>query len=476
MADKGKESIDRVLLANVIQEQYGDLEMGEKTARNLELLRKDSTFSLTTGHQLVLFGGPLFTVYKVMTVIKLAEQLSNQYPDNQVVPVFWIHTEDHDFEEINHYFTNYGQKHTYQGAFQTKVGSHILEESIREYWPEGFDAALHAAYQPGRSLADATRRFFHRLFDRFGLLMLDPDDVRLKARFREVVEGEFEKQTAFQAVNQTSDSLTAAGYPAQIHPREINLFYMDAEGRDRLVAENGHYEVNGRDLTFQPAEMQALIQDHPERFSPNVSLRPLYQEMILPNLAYTGGWGELSYWLQLKGVFEYYGVNFPLLLPRFSATVLPVSAKEEWASMGFSPEDLKRPLHQLYKTYMPKLWDDSEFSRMEEAILTQVEALRDHIHGEISDTLSRSADALRQKNLNFLANLRKKAQRVMRHKHPAPFKAIEAFKRTYQPDGQVQERVWSLATISQWQSPDAFLDNLYDHCEPLSLEPAWLWV
>lgn len=470
IADKSRENIDRETLAAVIREQYGTLPLGEAVEQRLEQLRQPNAFTLTTGHQLVLFGGPLFTVYKVMHVIRLAEELAQQHSAHHFVPVFWIHTEDHDYQEINHYYQDFAEKQVYPGTFRTQVGTHVLEDSIRALWPEHFAAELRQAFQPGRTLAEAFRAFFHLLFKDYGLLILDADDARLKAQFTAVMRQEVDTHVASHLVSETSAQLKQAGYPQQITPREINLFYLDQEGRDRLVSHNGHFQVKGRDLRFSPQELQHLLHDSPERFSPNVSLRPLYQEMILPNLAYVGGWGELSYWLQLKGVFDHFGVNFPLLLPRFSATVFPSEHLADWQSFGFKPSDIRQNLFDLYRQYMPQVWDQAQFDQLEADILAQIEQLRGYIEQGISPTLARSADALATKNRRYLENLRKKAHRVLRHRQPEPFRKIEAIKMAIQPDGLVQERVWSLPTIAQWCTPHDFLAQVHTHCQPLQFE------
>ncbi len=466
--DRSQHQPNRQALYEVLMDQYRGLEMGTAVQQNIERLRSPHTFTLTTGHQLVLFGGPLFTVYKIVSTIRLAEELAKAHPEHQFVPLFWIHTEDHDFEEINHYYTHFGEKHTYPGAFQGKVGDHVLESAIQACWPAHFPRELQQAYLPGRDLATATRHFFHTLFRDYGLVILDADDARLKQQFQDVIQADIEQHVASERVQATSVALKKAGYRTQINPREINFFYLDQQGRDRLVTNHGHVQVAGRDGQFSPEEMRQLVMDHPERFSPNVSLRPLYQEMILPNLAYFGGWGELSYWLQLKGVFDHFGVNFPLVLPRFSATVLPQDWLRQWEAMGFSGPEVRKGLHQLYQQYMPQVWDSERFDQIEARILEEVEVLRQYIEEELSPTLARSADALRTKNLNYLSNLRKKAHRVMRHRQPEPFAHIEALKLQVQPDGQVQERVWSLATVARWKDLPTFLHQVHQACQPLN--------
>ncbi|MDX1908858.1 MAG: bacillithiol biosynthesis cysteine-adding enzyme BshC [Bacteroidia bacterium] len=464
---------DRNILREVIRYQYRDLPPHEAVTRNIQLLGEPDTYTVTTGHQLVIFGGPLFTIYKVMSVIRLAEQLTARHPDTPVVPVFWIHTEDHDYEEINHYYDARHRKVTYPGQFNSAVGWHRLTEAIRSIAPAHLGPALLDAYTPGRSLADATRRFFHTLFGEYGLVILDADHPLLKHQFRGVMEQELTTGFSNEAVQETSARMSAAGYPLQIHPRPINLFLMDHAGRSRLERFGVNYSRVDTGEVITRETLMDLLLDHPEHFSPNVCLRPLYQEMILPNLAYIGGWGEISYWFQLRGVFEAAGVPFPLVLPRFSATVFPSHERSTWESLGLQVGDIQRTLPQLYQEYLPKVWDDTTLHTLEADILDQVARLEAYINQDISPTLARSANALHTKTRRYLENLHHKAGKVMRHRHAAPFQTLAEIKAAVQPDGLVQERTWGLSSMP-FMTPDEFLRLVYTHCDPLNFTHAYL--
>ena len=464
--NKAKEDIDRKLLQEVIRDQYKGLPEFDLVNKHIDLLGKKNTFTVTTGHQLVMFGGPLFTTYKVLSTIKLAKDLSEQFPEYNVVPIFWIHTEDHDFEEINHFYTSFAEKRTYQGQFQSKVGNHILEESILDIAPEHFAENLKKCFRPGISLASAYREFMHQLFGPYGVVMLDADDARLKSRFSKVISEEIHNSVAFNQVNQTSSNLSTAGYKLQIAPREINLFYLDQDGRNRIVANDSGFEAVDRNIKWTTPEIDELISNHPEHISPNVSLRPLYQEFILPNLTYFGGWGELSYWLQLKGVFDHFNVNFPLLLPRMSATLFTREQMDAWTNMGFQPTDLSHSVHELYRKYMTNIWDSSEYQQLRQSITAEIEKLRAYTESQIAETLSRSVDAQKTKMTNFFGNFEKKIHRVIRSSNPAPFKEIDKVKNQIQPDRMVQERVLSLGAFANFQ-PEEIISAAWNNCSPL---------
>ncbi len=468
MADKKFFQEKRKLLHASLLEQYEGYELPDLLRDNIDALLNDNSYTLTTGHQLGLMGGPLFTVYKVLSIIRLSEKLNQKFPQKRVIPVFWIHTEDHDFEEINHFYEDFGRKHTYRGDFASATGLHRLEPEIRSLIPDNFGENLRQAWQEGASMAQAYRQFFHELMGKYGLVILDAAQPSLKAIFSPIFEKEVFHQISFRAVQEQSESLEAAGYKLQVHPREINLFYLDEKGRNRIEEAEGGFRVLDRDMFWEKEEMRKLLWERPEQFSPNVSLRPLYQESILPNLAYIGGWGELSYWMQLKGVFEAVGENFPLLLPRFSATLFPELLWQEWRDLGLEAEDIRKSRAEIFKEYTPRLWDGSSFLARQEEILDSIVELKHYIHGEISKTLSRSAEALEVKTRHFIENLHKKADRVIRHKHSKVFDRIHEIKAEVNPDQAVQERVWSLAALHG--SPDEFVEWLKPQCDPLLLE------
>lgn len=471
LADKGRDQIDRELLQRVIKEQYQGLELGEKVAHHIELLGQPHTFTVTTGHQLVLWGGPMFTTYKVLHTLRLAEDLTRRFPQSPVVPIFWIHTEDHDFEEINHYYGDFFHKHTYQATCRGQVGDHLLTQEILRCCPPHFEQRLRQCYTPGTAMRDAFRCFIHELFGPYGIVMLDASDPRLKAVFSRVIREELQAQRSHSLIHATSAALESQGYSAQITPREINFFYVAEEIRNRIVRQGDHFQVLDTSLEFSMSQMMDLVTEHPERFSPNVSLRPLYQESILPNLAYIGGWGELSYWLQLKGVFEHYQVNFPALLPRFSATLLRESEAQALRGLGFEPVDVVQDLHTLYQSILPRIWQDDELAGHEAALRVAFDQMAAYIH-TLSDTLPRSVIGQKVKTEKFLAHQRNKILKVLKTQHP-DFYRLRELKHSIQADGMVQERVLGLPSFPDI-SPESLIRQIWAAVRPLPKEKAWI--
>lgn len=340
----------RTALVNTLKTQYKSLEPSELTIQNIENLQLQNTFTITTGHQLNLFTGPLYFLYKISSTINLTQQLKETYPEYNFVPIYWMASEDHDFEEIN-YFNFKGKKmqwHTNQtgavGHFNTD-GLEAVFKAISAEFGEGKHAEqlktwFKNAYLNHTNLADATRYLANQLFGEYGLVVLDSDHKDLKRLFIPNIEKEVLEQTAFKTVTETNTKLEDLGLKIQVNPREINFFYIKDGLRERIVFEDNVFKINNTTIAWSKNELLKHLKEFPERFSPNVIMRPLYQEVILPNLCYIGGGGELIYWLQLKSNFEAQNVTFPMLLLRNSVVVKTKKQANKLEALNISNLDL----------------------------------------------------------------------------------------------------------------------------------------
>lgn len=457
----------RKSLVKHLLSQYQSVPESPEVMNNIRLLEKENTYTITTGHQLCLFGGPLFTLYKVLSVVNLTEKLREKYPDFHFVPVFWIHGEDHDFEEINHYYTDYQTRKTYNGHFHGNTGKHIINESMLSMIPEYFSHELKQAYTPGTSWENAYFRFFHALLQSFGVVILNADSPELKRHFQPVIEKELTEHSAFQSINTANTLLKEAGYTPQIVPREINLFYMETHGRNRIEWDerNQQYLVKNTTLTFSKEAMLKEVSKHPEKFSPNVCLRPVYQELILPNLTYIGGWAEVSYWLQLQSCFDILNVPFPLILPRVSATLWTSENLEKWESLNLSPGDVRSSPEKTEMKVLSSVWDDSSWKSEVININAQLSHLQDYITSE-SSVLSETTRGLSRKMAYYLKKAEKKLIRQKKIQYHHLFSAIREVRNRIQPEGLVQERVLSMAAFP-FIAPELLVHILKPYCDPL---------
>ena len=319
--DKSHLDPSRKVLVNVLKTQYEGINTSGLTTKHIESLKSKKTFTITTGHQLNLFTGPLYFLYKIISTINLTKQLKEAYPNYNFVPIFWMASEDHDFEEIN-YFNFKGKKVQWNskqtgsvGHFNTEGLEAVFDVVSAEFGPGKYAEQLKVwfknAYLNYDNLADATRYLANELFGEHGLVILDSDHTDLKRLFIPNIEKELVEQTAFKHVSKTNKQLEELGLKIQVNPREINFFYINADLRERIVYENSEFKVNNTSISWSKKELLEHLNACPEHFSPNVIMRPLYQEVILPNLCYIGGGGEMIYWLQLKSNFEAQGVTFP---------------------------------------------------------------------------------------------------------------------------------------------------------------------
>ena len=317
----------REILVASLKQQYKGF-FSEITSNQIMSLSRESTYTITAGHQLNLATGPLYFLYKIAHVISLSEYLNTQFTDCHFVPVYWMATEDHDFAEINHFFSE-GKKFVWEseqegavGRFSTTGIAPVIKALIGQYLSAPFNDELNTllmgAYQE-RSLSEATRKLVHQLFGDKGLVVIDADCKDLKGLAMHLWSKELETGFSEIRVAEQNARLEAKGYSIQVNPREINLFYLEENKRTRIINEGADtYSLADQSIRWTKRELLDEIQRHPERISPNVLLRPLYQETILPNLAYIGGGGELSYWLQLKTTFESANLRFPILIARNS--------------------------------------------------------------------------------------------------------------------------------------------------------------
>jgi len=470
-------SQSRENLVSVLLDQYSSIGItDEKILSNIHSLKSENAFTVTTGHQLCVFTGPLYFIYKILTTIKLAEELKMKYPENHFVPVFWLASEDHDFEEINHI-------HLFNKTFiwQTdpnnqpvgKISTHSLSVFINEIktlFPnsEHLPALLllfEEEYLKSENISIATRKIVHALFSKYGLIMIEPDDVRLKKSFTKVMLDDIVEQKSFAAINQTN-SVLEQEYKLQIHGREINFFYLSEQGRHLIKKVDSNFIVANTDIKFSENEIKNEIGNHPERFSPNVVLRPVYQEMILPNLAYIGGPGEISYWLQLKNVFEVHEVDFPILWLRNSFMLLNKKLQNRIEKTGLDFLDFFQSTEKLSKKFLEKVagFDTNEISNsIDEKFQQMIDELK-----KIDNQLASKLIKYKNEQIAFFNKLKKEINEKLKEKSEQDLAKVIKLKEVLFPDGTPQER---FENYFQYDSnfPTILIQHVFDNLELTTL-------
>jgi bacillithiol synthase len=469
----------RNVLVRRLKFQYKDFSISEATQQNIESLSKENTFTITTGHQLNLFTGPLYFLYKIVSVINLCEQLCTANPKHHFVPVYWMATEDHDFEEIN-YFNLFGKKVAWERNSSGAVGelsTEGLDEVLKVLRKELGDSTnairlislFSKAYVDHNNLADATRYLGNELFKDHGLVILDGNDIDLKEAFIPYVETELTENKSFEKITETTKRLITAGYQEQVYPREINLFYLTEGNRDRIVEKDGNFYVNELGLVFTIDEIKKEVREHPERFSPNALLRPLYQEVILPNLCYVGGGGELAYWFQLKDYFESVKIPFPVLLLRNSVLLMPMNYSEKLKKLEVDISQLFQKQHQL----------QTEFTRQLSEIEIDLSPQREHLQEQFKDLykLAKKTDesflgavgAQEKKQLNGLDRLEKRLLKAQKRKLADQLARLTAIQEKLFPNQHLQEREMNFSEF-YLEYGDDLLSELILQLDPLSNE------
>ena len=467
----------RKRLISALRDQYGLAPDPEPAIEaNLLLLGEPTTFTVTTGHQLSLLTGPLYFIYKIVTAIKLARDLKAAYPQYDFVPVYWMATEDHDFAEINH-FSLFNKMYSWDAA---NTGGPVgrlpldgLAEVLSQLPPE-VPAAFQKAYAESKNLAEATRRLTDALFGEFGLVTLDADQPHLKQALVPLLEQEIKEQVSNVAVQATNARLIAAGYKPQVYSRPINLFFITDEGkRERLEpdadgADCVEVTIRNTARCHNREELLALARQHPEQFSPNVVLRPIYQEILLPNLAYIGGAAEVAYWFQLKDVFAAFGVLMPIVLPRNSAQYISRANAGKLKKLGLSTSDSFRPLPELKKQVGAALGQEEvSLKEQQQALAATFQQVQD-VAQRLDPTLVKTVAAEAQKAAASLAGLEKRLSKAAEIKHETAYTQLAALKEKLFPNGGLQERTDNVLSILI--NNPGFIQQLLDAFEPLALE------
>ena len=446
---KSCEIIDRNILHDEIIRQYNDLTLSQKLSDNLEKLKSNNTFSIVTAHQPCVFLGPMYFTFKICSAIKTAQILNEEYDEFNFVPVFWIGGEDHDFEEINH-INLFGRKLEWNRESGGPVGRMRLEniddqvEQLEELL--GIDSKtfqlIKKYYRSDLTLTQATRSILNELFGRHGLIIIDQDSEVLKSHIKGMIKSELLEERSNKAIQSSLDYLEE-NYKVQAFSRSINLFYLEDSNRSRIEANENMYSVLNTEYSFSQEEMLAELDDHPDHFSPNVILRPLYQQKLLPAVSYIGGPGELAYWLQLKSVFQSFGVCFPMLILRDCAMIIDKNINNKIDKLSLQYEDIFKDKDKIIKDFLGDKDLELDLSDEKNRIATVFSELKEKLKN-LDQGLAKSVEAEERKIEKSLENLESKIVRAHKRNNEDNVKRIENIKSKLFPANSSQERFDSI--------------------------------
>lgn len=398
--------------------------------KNLNLLSQDNTVTITCGHQLNLLTGPIYVLYKILQTIKLSNKLNQYHNKIHFVPVFWLANEDHDFLEINYFYFK-GEKWLWEGNNDINVGSKslksllpMLEKFIKSInlfpYANNIISLIEKSYFSSENLNQATYKLINLIFGSYGLINVDSNCIKLKKILKPVIEEEFSCNRCFKEVSKTNEELKKLNYKIQVNPRKINLFELNNNQRVRIDNKLTKYSI--------------------QKISPNVLIRPIYQELILPNIAYIGGYVEISYWLQLKSYFNYFNIPFPIIIPRNSCTIINYKQKKKLNHFGFSYWDL---LNSKNETIKKIILDQSTISIDFDKYSLQIHQMYEEMIQEaekVEKTLKNLLLAQRKKQLNQFDKIKKRILKIEKNRQNQLIKSIENFYNELFPYKKLQER------------------------------------
>ena len=459
---------NRITLEKVLLSQYSGVKTSAHVQYNIRSLTNENTFTVTTGHQLNIFTGPLYFIFKIITAINACKELQLAYPEFHFVPVYWMASEDHDFAEINNFFL-FGKQYVWETNQRGSVGRFMpnslskLLDALPEQMP-----IFETAYLDHSNLSDSVRYYVNTLFQEQGLVIIDGDNAELKKLFIPYMLDDVNERNACGFIQKTSESLEGYGYEPQVHPREINFFYLDSIIRERFVEDNGLFRVLNTDKVYTKEELIQLIKEESFKLSPNVIMRPLYQEVILPNIGYVGGPGEIAYWLQLQSLFQHYSIPFPIIVPRKSAMIIDKNIENKMQKLDMSILDIFQDIHLLKKEFVKKnsqnslsLEKEKHFMKIViESLKTKAILIDKSLEGFIMKQQAKWEEDLE--------HIEKKMQKSEQQNQEVTLKQLEQIKEKLFPQNIIQERRDNFLNFST--NDPSFVQKLLTSFEPFDFQ------
>lgn len=472
-------------LSSIIKDQYSNTEnISNKTLRNIDLLDKEKTIAVVTGQQLGILGGPLYTIFKTITALRLANQLSERYDDFKFVPVFWLEGDDHDFNEVRsiNLFDNENQvinigykEEINDDDAKQSIGKINFDEALNEFFRK-FEVSLRESdfknelvaklkecYQVGKSFKQSFRELLFWLFDEYGLVIFDPQDPKVKSLLKPIFKKEvndFALHT--QKLIQTSAKLEEL-YHAQVKVKPVNLFYHTDDGRYSVEPVEGIFKLRRKRKQFTNEEIITEIENSPEKFSPNVLLRPICQDYLFPTGFYIGGPSEIAYFAQVTPLYDFYSIVTPIIFPRSSATILEKNVSTGLDKYDLSMNDIFLGLDELKGKVISSLSENNIESAFEEAV-KEIELTFDKIKENlfaVDKTLVDSSSRYKDRVMSSIAELRSKAIKAQETKHETTIRQLTRLSNLLYPLGNLQEREINFTYFYNKYGKD-FIRKVYD--------------
>lgn len=477
-------TVDRDHLFSILQNQYSGIQSSHKTEKNLLALKEKNTLAVVTGQQLGILGGPLYTFYKIITAVKLCENLNERYDDYNFVPVFWLEGDDHDFEEVKSINiideNNNLKKISYEDEVpedenKGSVGFLRLNPDINRFFNELNEelrdteykdeiiSKIKSFYSEGRTFKDAFRDLLFWIFDSYGLLIFDPQDPEIKQLLKPVFKKEISDFRIHSEKLVNISAILEDEYHAQVKVRPINMFYHTDEGRYLIEPVENEFRLKRKRKKFTFDELQDLIEKEPARFSPNVLLRPICQDYLLPTAFYIGGPSEISYFAQVTPLYDIYKVEAPIIYPRSSATLIEKNIDSLLGKYDLSMEDIFTESDKL-KTRVIEIISPSSLDDIFNETSNEIELIYDRMKErlfEFDKTIADASTKYRQKTTHYLDELKGKAIDAQKKKHEVTLRQVDKLSTALFPNSNLQERELNFIYFAYRYGME-FISKIYD--------------
>jgi bacillithiol biosynthesis cysteine-adding enzyme BshC len=484
---------DKDLLIEILKRQNMGFGGNDKTATNIELLKREDTFAVVTGQQVGLYSGNMYTIYKTITTIKLAENLSARFPQFKFVPVFWLESDDHDLEESNHIHVINKQNELVRVGFENPTAEGEEETPKRSAAPVGsikFDESIESInnrlleslmetdykseiaekinkfYSKGNDFKTAFAEFMNWIFSDHGLVFVDPNDKEIKKLLTPVFEKELNTSPRLcEAVIDSSAELEK-NYDLQVKPKVINLFFL--HNNNRLLIEpreNDRFALKNSKRRFEHDELLNILFESPELFSPNVVLRPICQDYLLPTVAYVGGPSEISYFAQLKPAYNHYDLTMPVIFPRASLTILENKITKFIKNYNINFEEIfdHKALVTKVVNKLSEVKVDDEISKVQDELNKAFYELK-NMTARVDQTLLNGVDTMKERVNQNLEQFKGKLINAQAKKSDVATTQIDKVVNNIYPQHNLQERVINILYFLN-KYGDQFIKRLFNDIE-----------
>jgi bacillithiol synthase len=447
----------------IIKKQYSDLQPSKKTQHNIELLEANSTFAVVTGQQLGIFGGPLYTFYKTITAIKLCQQLKEKYENFNFVPVFWLESEDHDFDEVST-TTILGKENQLvelkyhdgleDGINRGPISNNIFNEDLNNVFTQIKENLrdtdfkknvvdyVEEIYRKDKTFLQSFKELLFSIFDEYGLIILNPSDKELKELLKPIFKNELQNFREHTNILVERSAELDEIYHAQVKVKPINLFMIEENERLSVEPNEEEFRLKGKRKKFTFEEIMALADEKPEKFSPNVLLRPICQDFLLATAFYVAGPSEISYFAQLMPLYDIFNIPAPIIYPRSSATIVEKGVKNIFDKFNLTFTDFLLEDNSVFSKVMDTVAEaniDTVFQDANKNIEIVFDNIRSYVFN-VDKTLVDLALKTQEKVLQNVEQLKGKAAGAEKKKHDIVFRQLAKVSNVLYPNQNLQER------------------------------------